>query len=379
MKKDNIEKLKIITVLGTRPEIIRLSRILPKMDEYLNHKIIFTQQSYDYELSQIFFKELGLRKPDYTLNVKSGTLGGQIGNILTQTEEVFLKEKPDAVLIIADTNTALSIIIAKRLKIPIFHFEAGNRAFDWDIPEEVNRRIADHLSDYNIVYTEHARRYLIKEDIAQDTIFVVGSPYAEIFEYHRNKILSSKILEQLKLSPKKYFLVSTHREENVDNQNHLKELFAAFEFLADEYDLPIIVTLHPRTKKRLDETEIKISEQVKLCKPFGFFDYNNLQLNAFCVLSDSGSVQEESSILGFPAVLIRKTTERPETFDTGSIILTGFNRNSIAQAVEITVSQIEQGEKMVVYQNYKDTNVSTKVVKIISGLSGIRKYSINRN
>lgn len=379
MKKVSFTKPKIITVLGTRPEIIRLSRILPKMDEYFNHVIIFTQQSYDFELSQIFFKELDLRKPDYILNVKSDTLGGQIANILTQTEKIFLKEKPDAVLIMADTNTSLSVIIAKRLKIPIFHFEAGNRAFDWDIPEEVNRRIADHLSDYNIVYTEHARRYLIREGIAQDTIFVVGSPYAEIFEYYKNKTISSKILKQLKLYPKKYFLVSTHREENVDNQNHLKELFAAFEFLADEYDLPIIVTLHPRTKKRLDETEIKVSEKVKLCKPFGFFDYNNLQLNAFCVLSDSGSVQEESSILGFPAVLIRKTTERPETFDTGSIILTAFNRNSIAQAVEITVSQIEQGEKMVVYQNYKDTNVSTKVVKIISGLSGIRKYSISRN
>lgn len=377
--KNKTEKLKIMTILGTRPEIIRLARIIPKLDEYFNHVMVYTQQSYDYELSKIFFEELNLRKPDYLLEVKAATLGGQIGNILKQTEEVLIKERPDAVLIMADTNTSLSVIIAKRLKIPIFHFEAGNRAFDWDIPEEVNRRIADHLSDYNIVYTEHARRYLIREGIAQDTIFVVGSPYAEIFEYYKNKIISSKILKQLKFYPKKYFLVSTHREENVDNPDHLRELFASFEFLADEYNLPIIVTLHPRTKKRLGEARIKISEKVMLCKPFGFFDYNSLQLNALCVLSDSGSVQEESSILGFPAVLIRKSTEKPETLDSGSIILTGFNRNSIAQAVEITVSQIEKGEKILAPINYKDNNVSTKVLKIISGFSGIKKYSTSRN
>lgn len=374
MKKPNIERPKIITVLGTRPEIIRLSRILPKMDEYFNHVIVFTQQSYDYELSQIFFKELGLRKPDYVLNVKSDTLGGQIANILTQTEEVFLKEKPDAVLIMADTNTALSVIIAKRLKIPIFHLEAGNRAFDWDIPEEVNRRIADHLSDYNLAYTEHARRYLIREGIAHDTIFIVGSPYPEIFEYYQDKINSSKILEQLNLSPKKYFLVSIHREENVDNLNHLRELFTAFGFLADQYDLPIIVTLHPRTEKRLEEAGIKVNKNVKLCKPFGYFAYNKLQLNTLCILSDSGSVQEESAILGLPAILIRKSTERPETFDSGSIVLTGFNRNTIVNAVEITVDQIGKGEKILPPENYIDKNISTKVVKIIAGLIGIKKY-----
>ena len=370
----NIKKLKIMTILGTRPEIIRLSRVLARMDEYFNHIFIYTKQSYDYELSDIFFEELKLRKPDYLLDVKSETLGGQIANIVKQTEEVILKEKPDSLLVLGDTNSSLSTINAKRLKIPIFHMEAGNRAFDWDVPEEVNRRIVDHISDYNLCYTEHARRYLIREGIDPETIFVTGSPFAEVFSYFHKKINSSSILRNLNITPKKYFLVSTHREENVDNKERLRELFLSFNYLADKYKFPIIVSLHPRTKKRLQEAKIPIDSMIKLCKPFGYFEYNNLQRNALCVLSDSGSVQEESAILGFPAIQIRVSTERPEAFDSGSIILTGFNSNAIANAVSFVLSQRKKGEPTVTPRDYQDTNFSTKVVKLIMGLTGITKY-----
>ena len=369
----DIKKLKIATIVGTRPELIRLSRVLPKMDEYFNHIFVYTKQSYDYELSDIFFKELDLRKPDYLLDVKSQTLGGQIANIIAQTEEVLGKEKPDALLILGDTNSSLSAINAKRLKIPVFHMEAGNRSFDWDVPEEVNRRIVDHISDYNLSYTEHARRYLIEEGIDPQTIFVTGSPFVEVFSYFKNKIDSSKILTDLKLTSGNYFLVSMHREENVDNTSHLTELFSSFTFLANSYKLPIVVSLHPRTKKRVEEARIKVDPLVKLCKPFGYFEYCKLQKNALCVLSDSGSIQEESAIQGFNAVQIRKSTERPEAFDTGSILLTGFNKDAIVNAVEMTVSEGKK-EKCVIHQNYQDSNVSTKVVKLILGLTSIKKY-----
>ncbi len=368
-----MKKLKIVTILGTRPEIIRLSCLLPKMDKFFQHRIVFSQQSYNYEMSDIFFKEFNLRNPDYKLNVKADTLGKQIANIIIQTEKVLIKERPDAVLIEADTNTALAVIVAKRLRIPIFHFEAGYRAFDWDIPEEVNRRIADHLSDYNLAYTEHARRYLIREGIPQDKIFVVGSPYSEIFEHYKEKIESSDILKKIGVTPQNYFVVSTHREENVDNIKRLKVLFETLNNLAREYKLPIIVTLHPRTKKRINNTKIKLHPKICLYKPFGYFDYNKLQVNACCVFSDSGSVQEESAILDFPAVLIRKTTERPETFDTGSIIISAFDYEAIKNAIAITLTQKEKGEILVRPKDYTDKNVSTKVVKIIAGFTGILK------
>lgn len=372
-----IRRLKVMTILGTRPEIIRLSRVMARMDEYFDHKMVFTQQSFDYEMSQIFFEELGVRKPDYLLNVKADTLAGQIGNILTQTEAVMIKEKPDAVLIMADTNTALSGIIAKRLHIPIFHFEAGYRAFDWDIPEETNRRVIDSISDYSLAYAEHARRYLIREGIHQDTIFVIGSPYPEIFAHYRQKIEGSKVMDQLGLSPRKFFVVSTHREENVDNPGNVRQLFAAFAQLNEAYKLPVIVTLHPRTRKRLAEFGVTPAPGVMLHKPFGYLDYNKLQSNALCVLSDSGSVQEESSTMGFPAVLLRKSTERPETFDTGSVAITGFNENTIIAAVQMTIDQYGR-EEIVRPKDYQDMNVSTKVVKIILGHTGIRKY-LTRN
>lgn len=370
----DVKKLKVITIVGTRPELIRLSRVIPKMDEYFNHIFVYTKQSYDYELSDIFFKELILRKPDYLLDVKSETLGGQIANIIEQTEEVILKEKPDAFLVLGDTNSALSSINAKRLHIPIFHMEAGNRCFDDNVPEEVNRRIVDHISDYNLAYTEHARRYLIAEGIDPQTIFVTGSPYAEIFPHFKKEIDSSGILKDLNVFPQKYFLISCHREENVDNEENLRELFSSFEYLVDIYNLPIIVSLHPRTKKRLEEEKIKVNALVRLAKPFGYFEYNKLQQNAYCVLSDSGSIQEESAILEFKAVQIRVSTERPEAFDSGSIILTGFNKDTIVNAVNLAIKQEEKGEALVLPRDYQDRNVSTKIVKLIMGLGSIRKY-----
>lgn len=370
----NTKRLKIMTILGTRPEITRLSRVLSKLDEFFDHIIVYTKQSYDYELSDIFFKELGLRKPDYSLNVKSETLGGQIANIIKQAEAVILKEEPDSILILGDTNSSLSAIVAKRLKIPIFHMEAGNRCFDWNVPEEVNRRIIDHISDYNLCYTKQAKDYLVNEGLAPQTIFITGTPLSEVYSFFEDKIEESKILTDLKLSPQKYFLVSMHREENVDNEDNLKELFSSFEYLVKAYDFPVVVSLHPRTRKRIEEAKIKVDSKIILSKPFGYFEYCKLQKNALCVLSDSGSIQEESAILGFSAIQIRVSTERPEAFDSGSIILVGFNRNIIVNAISLVVSQKNKGESLVLPEDYKDVNVSTKVVKLILGLTGIKKH-----
>ncbi|OGY15054.1 MAG: UDP-N-acetylglucosamine 2-epimerase [Candidatus Blackburnbacteria bacterium RIFCSPLOWO2_01_FULL_41_27] len=367
------KNLKIMTVMGTRPEIIRLSCILPKMDEYFDHIIVFTSQSYDKELSTVFFEDFKLRKPDYVLSVKADTLGGQLANILTQTEEVMLKEKPDGLLVLGDTNSALCTIIAKRLKIPIFHMEAGNRSFDDNVPEEINRRIIDHISDFNLPYGEHSRRYLIREGVHPGSIYTTGSPLNEVLTKFKPDIEASGILKELKLKEREYFVVSTHREENVDNPDNLRELFASINSITEEYGFPAIVTLHPRTKVRLEAADIQVGSKVVLHEPFGFLDYNKLQMNALCVLSDSGTIQEESTILQFRAVQIRVSSERPEAFDTGSIILTGFNRDSIASAVAMTVDEEKKGVELVVPDTYKATNVSSQVVKLIMGLASIRK------
>lgn len=371
--KNNSSRLKIMTILGTRPEIIRLARIIPKLDEYFNHLVVYTQQSYDYELSKIFFKELELRKPDYLLQVKSDTVGGQIGNILKQTEEVLIKEKPDAILVLGDTNTSLAAIIAKRMGILIFHMEAGNRCFNFEVPEETNRVLVDSISDYNLPYTQRGKEYLMLLGIHPRTIFVTGSPLPEVYEFFRDKIETSDILVKLNLKKGQYFVVSAHREENVDNPDHLKDLFGSLSYIANKYKMPLIVSMHPRTKKRLNR-RIKINPLINLHKPFGILDYIKLQQNALCTISDSGTISEESSILGFNAVQIRTNLERPEAFDKGIMILAGLNKDSIAHAMALTIKEAEKGEKKIVPDDYRDLNVSSKIVRLIGSFTAVKKY-----
>lgn len=311
-----------MTILGTRPEIIRLSEVIKRLDKYTNHVIVHTNQNYDYELNQIFFDELQLRKPDYVLDVKSKTVGEQIGKILTQCEKVMLKEKPDAVLILGDTNSALSCIIAKRLRIVIFHMEAGNRCFDDRVPEEINRRIVDHTSDINLCYTEHARRNLLKEGLDSQYIFVTGSPLTEVYEVSKDKIEQSNILKHLRLKEGKYFLASIHREENVNNEKNILSIINALHILVKEYDIPVIFSTHPRVKRRLEELNIKGSKKIIFHLPFGMFDYIKLQKGAFCNLSDSGTIHEDAAIFGIPALNIRESNERQEAYDTGNVVMT---------------------------------------------------------
>jgi UDP-N-acetyl-L-fucosamine synthase len=365
-----MNKYKLMTIIGTRPEIIRTSRIMSLCDQFFNHKIVYTNQNFDYELSSIFFKEMKLREPDYILDVKADTIGGQIGNILVQTESIMLKENPDGIFILGDTNSALSSIIAKRLKIPIFHMEAGNRCFDWDVPEEINRRIVDHISDYNLCYTEHARRYLINEGLPIKNIFVVGSPMKEILTYYKKNIASSDVLNTLKVKHQDYFLVSVHREAIVEDKNSLLALFDAIGKIAQKNQKKVVVSLHPRTASKL-KNELRLPKNIVFFKPFGFFAYNYLQLNSFCVISDSGTIQEESAIYNFPAVQVRNSTERPEAYDSGSIIVCGYKIDAIENSIKLATSSIG---KFKIPFNYDEDNVSYKVVKIIMSM-----LSINHN
>lgn len=371
MKKSNINKLKIMTIFGTRPEIIRLSRVFATLDKYVNHIMVHTGQSYDYEMNQVFFENLKVRKPDYFLEVKSETLGGQIAKIIERSEEILKKEMPDAVLILGDTNSALAAIIAKRMKIPIFHMEAGNRSFDENLPEEINRRIVDHISDINLPYSENARLYLIREGIHPGTIFVTGSPMAEIWKAYKNDVQKSQILKKLKLKKGKYFVASIHREENVESKESLTKLIDSLNAVAEMYKMPIIMSTHPRTAKRFEKYKLKANKLVNFHKPIGYFDYNNLQLNAFCVLSDSGTILEESSVMGFSAIQTRVSSERPEGFDEGVLILSGLDKDIILQAIDITVKQVAAGEKFNIPRNYRDINVSSKVLRLIVGLTKI--------
>jgi UDP-N-acetyl-L-fucosamine synthase len=361
--------LKVMTILGTRPELIRLAEIMKKLDLFTNHIFVHTNQNFNYELNEIFFEEFELRKPDYLLNVKSNSIGEQIGKIITQTEEVILKEKPDALLILGDTNSALSCIVAKRMKIPIFHMEAGNRCFDDRVPEEINRRIIDHTSDINLPYTEHARRNLLREGIPSDSIFVVGSPLREVLENNMNKIDHSNILNELKLKKEKYFLVSFHREENVDSEHNLKILVETLETLANKYNYPIVISTHPRTKMRFEKLDISNNELFNFHKPFGMFDFVKMQKNAYCVLSDSGTIHEEAAILGIPTLVIRESTERPEVFDTGNVILTGVNTDVILQSIKVARKQYEDQISFTTPEAYQNINVSDRVVKLIIGMS----------
>lgn len=366
-----MEKLKVMTIVGTRPEIIRLSETIKACDKYFNHILIHTGQNWDYTLNQVFFEELGLREPDYYLNAAGSNLGETMGNIISKSYEVLQKEMPDALLILGDTNSCLSAIPAKRLKIPIFHMEAGNRCFDQNVPEEINRKIVDHVSDINLPYTEHSRRYLLSEGIRKEHIFVTGSPMTEVLHKNMEKIQNSKVLEELGLEPGKYILVSAHREENIDIEKNFFSLMNALNSIAEKYQLPIIYSTHPRSWKRIEERGFKFHPLIRQLKPFGFFDYNKLQLNAFCVLSDSGTLSEESAILGFPAVLIRTSTERPEVLDKGTVVIGGITERDIVQAVELSRAMWENREKTVLATDYHDDNVSVKVVKIIQSYTKI--------
>lgn len=354
-----------MTIIGTRPEIIRLSSVIKCADKYFNHILVHTGQNWDYTLNQVFFEDLELRAPDYYLDCVGTNLGKTMGNIISKSYDVLLKEKPDAMLCLGDTNSAMAAISAKRLKIPIFHMEAGNRCWDWNVSEMINRKIVDHISDINLPYTEHSRRYLINEGIDGKTIFVTGSPMREVLNKYEQKINSSLILEKLKLEPKKYILVSAHREENIDNEQNFLSLMNSINRIAEKYQMPIIYSTHPRSKKFIEDRNFEFHPLVQSLKPFGFFDYNKLQKNAYCVLSDSGTLSEESAMLKFPSVLIRTSTERPEVLDKGSIIIGGISSKTMEQSLELAVAMYENNEEVIIADDYFDTNVSCKVIKII--------------
>jgi UDP-N-acetylglucosamine 2-epimerase (non-hydrolysing) len=366
-----MDKLKVMTIIGTRPEIIRLSEVIKACDRYFDHHLVHTGQNYDYELNEVFFEELGLREPDHFLEAVGDHLGDTIGNIISKSYELLAQEMPDALLILGDTNSALCSIAAKRLKIPIFHMEAGNRCFDQNVPEEINRKIVDHISDINLPYTEHSRRYLLSEGIRKEHIFVTGSPMTEVIKKHKEKIENSNVLEELDLEKDNYFLVSAHREENVDNEKNFLSLMNALNDIAEKYQMPIVYSTHPRSKKRIEERGFEFNPLVKQLKPFGFFDYNKLQLNSFCTLSDSGTLSEESAILGFPGVLIRTSTERPEVLDKGTVVIGGITEKDIVQAVDLSRNMKKNNEKTYLADDYQDDNVSVKVVKLIQSYAKI--------
>lgn len=427
-----------MTVVGTRPEIIRLSATIKLLDKYTNQIFVHTGQNYDYELNEIFFEDLGLRKPDHFMNVSRDSLGAAIGDIFKKTEEILDLEKPDALLVLGDTNSCLSAYMAKRKHIPIFHMEAGNRSFDFNVPEEINRRIIDHIADFNLVYTEHARRHLLSEGLQHRRIYLTGSPMKEVLEQNMDKINKSDVLDRLNLQlrgsqsstelkteehsedntlsntvsntvqhcePKKYFLVSVHREENVDNPENLKKILTILNNLAENYNLPVIVSTHPRTKKRIENlwSSVKsapvlsgvegssafyLDQRIHFMKPFGFLDYIHLQKNALCTISDSGTISEESSILNFPAISLRQSMERPEAQDTGSIILTGFEPDIVLNAVATTIDEFQQrttNTENITPQDYTITNTSWRVLKLILGNTklsnnwwGINKKNIQK-
>ena len=366
-----MKKMKLMTIVGTRPEIIKLSEVIKKCDKYFNHVLVHTGQNYDYTLNQVFFDELCLREPDFYLNVVGDNLGQTLGNILSKSYEIMVQEKPDAVLVLGDTNSCLSVISAKRLKVPIFHLEAGNRCFDENLPEEINRRIIDHISDVNLCYTEHARNYLNWEGIPKERTFIVGSPMAEVLCVNKANIDESKVLEVLGLEKYKYILLSAHREENIDNEDNFMELMNAVNEMAVKYDLPVIFSTHPRSKKIIELRKFNFNSNVRSFQPFGFADYNHLQMNAFCVVSDSGTIAEEASYFKFPAVSIRTSTERPEAFDKGNLIIGCISTEQVLQAVDMAVEMNNNGDIGEDVPNYVDKNVSMKVVKLIQCYTSI--------
>ena len=373
-----MRKLKLMTVLGTRPEIIRLSEVLKKCDGYFDHILVHTGQNYDYTLNRIFFEDLGLRPPDHYLDCAGENLGETMGNIIAKSYLVMTAEQPDAVLILGDTNSALSAISAKRLKIPIFHMEAGNRCWDWNVSEMINRKIVDHISDINLPYTEHARRYLLAEGLDGKTIFVTGSPMGEVLDTNAEKIEASNVLERLGLVGGHFFLLSAHREENIDMEEHFLSLMGAVNKLAANYEMPVIYSVHPRSRKLIEKRNYRFHPLVREMEPFGFLDYNKLQKSAYCVISDSGTLSEESALLGFPAVLLRTSTERPEALDRGSVIIGGIISESVEQAVELAVTMRKNREPLECPDNYMGRNVSAKVVRIIQSYTDIVNRTVWR-
>lgn len=376
-----MEKLKLMTFVGTRPEIIKLSEVIKKCDKYLEHTLVHTGQNYAYTLNEIFFNDLELRSPDHYLGVVGENLGETIGNVIAKSYNLLSETKPDAVLVLGDTNSALVAISAKRLKIPIFHMEAGNRCFDENLPEEINRRIVDHISDVNLPYSEHARRYLFSEGIKKEQVYVTGSPMFEVLKRNASKIEKSIVLSKLGLEKKKYILLSAHREENIDNEKNFFELMMAINELAESYKIPLIYSLHPRSEKFIKERNFEFNSYVKTLEPFSFSDYNCLQKNSLCVVSDSGTLAEESAILHFPAVSIRTSTERPEAIDKGSFIIGSISQKSLLQAVGMAISMQNNNELFVDVPDYTDENVSIKVVKIIQSYTDIinRKVWLKNN
>lgn len=360
-----MKKLKLMTIIGTRPEIIRLSAVIKCADKYFDQILVHTGQNWDYTLNQVFFEDLGLREPNYYLDSVGKDLGETMGNIIAKSYEAIAKEKPDAVLLLGDTNSALAAISAKRLKCPIFHMEAGNRCWDWNVSEMINRKIVDHISDINLPYTEHSRRYLLNEGLDGKTIFVTGSPMREVLRDHMSEIEKSDVLTRLNLKENHYILVSAHREENIDHEEHFMSLMNSINSIAEKYQMPVIYSTHPRSQKFIDQRNFKFHPLVQTLKPFGFNDYNKLQKNSYCVLSDSGTLSEESAMLDFAGVLIRTSTERPEVLDKGSVIVGGISSQTMEQSLELAVAMRDNKEEVVMAEDYADTNVSVKVVKII--------------
>lgn len=373
MSKEKLD-FKLAVVVGTRPEIIRLSRVIALADEMVQLVLIHTGQNYDYELNQVFFDQLGVKKPDYFLEADTTSLGATVGDILKKVEPILKAETPDAFLVLGDTNSCLSAYIAKRLRIPIFHMEAGNRCFDFNVPEETNRRVIDHIADFNLVYTEHARRHLIAEGLSQRRIYLTGSPMKEVLNAYEDQINSSNILDQLNLKPNEYFVFSIHREENVDFPQQLKAIVDTIQHLSELYPIPFVFSVHPRTLKRLEAQNWKLPKNVLMLKPFGFFEYIALQKNAKCVISDSGTISEESSMLSFPAISIRESMERPEAQDAGTIILSGIEKHDVANAVSLTIREFEMNQGYTqIASDYEIENTSWRVLKLVLGNAGLNK------
>ena len=367
-----MKRLKVMTVLGTRPEIIRLSRVIARLDDYTDHVIVHTGQNWDYELNEVFFEDLGVRRPDHFLGTGGGTLGETLGKILTASERVLAEERPDAFVVLGDTNSAISAIMARRMKVPVYHMEAGNRSFDRNVPEETNRKLVDHISDFNLVYTEHARRHLLSEGVHHRRIYLTGSPMREVLNHYRDQISESEVLDRLGLAEHGYIIASLHREENVDSSARLVQLVGALNQLVERFDMPVIVSTHPRTRKRLDTLDGQaLDQRVQWMKPFGFHDYNHLQMKAFCAISDSGTIAEESSILGFPAITPRDAIERPEGLDVGCIIATGLDQETIVSSVQAVtrmfVGRCESGVPHPIPVDYCVGNTSERVVSLILG------------